>query len=86
MRRKWRRSSAEPTALTRSGDFVLEPSLQSAYWASDRVALVGYTVIPAMLIGLVDVRRVKTTNMVAALTARYGVGQTLRVRSCARRT
>ena len=65
---------AEPTALTRGGDFVLEPSLQSSYWASDRVALVGYTVIPAILIGLVDVRRVKTNNMVAALTARFGVG------------
>jgi len=43
---------AEPTVLTRRGDFVAEPSLQSSYWASDRVALVGYTVIPAILIGL----------------------------------
>jgi hypothetical protein len=58
--------------LTREGDFVIEPSLQSSYWASDRVALVGYTVIPAILIGLVDVRRVKTTNMVGSLTARWG--------------
>jgi hypothetical protein len=65
---------AEPTALTRGGDFVLEPSLQSSYWASDRVALVGYTIIPAILIGLVDVRRVRTTNSVGALTARYGIG------------
>lgn len=65
---------SEPTALTRGGDFVLEPSLQSSYWASDRVALVGYTIIPAILIGLVDVRRVRTTNSVAALTARYGIG------------
>jgi len=63
---------AEPTVLTRRGDFVIEPSLQSSYWASDRVALVGYTVIPAILIGLVDVRRVKTTNMVASLTGRWG--------------
>jgi hypothetical protein len=65
---------AEPTALTRGGEFVLEPSLQSSYWASDRVALVGYTIIPAILIGLVDVRRVRTTNSVAALTARFGIG------------
>ena len=65
---------AEPTALTRGGDFVVEPSLQSSYWASDRVALVGYTIIPAILIGLVDVRRVRTTNSVAALTARFGIG------------
>jgi hypothetical protein len=66
---------AEPTVLTRGGDFVLEPSLQNSYWASDRVALVGYTVIPAVLIGLVDVRRVKTTNTVGALTARLGLGK-----------
>ncbi len=65
---------SEPTALTRGGDIVIEPSLQSSYWASDRVALVGYTVIPAILIGLVDVRRVKTNNMVGALTARFGFG------------
>ncbi|HKE96298.1 MAG TPA: hypothetical protein VKB34_18455 [Povalibacter sp.] len=65
---------AEPTVLTQGGKFVLEPSLQSSYWASDRVALVGYTVIPAILIGLVDVRRVKTTSSVGALTARYGIG------------
>jgi len=65
---------SEPTVLTRGGDFVIEPTLQSAYWASDRVALVGYTVIPAILVGLIDVRRVKTTSMVGSLTARLGVG------------
>jgi uncharacterized coiled-coil protein SlyX len=64
---------AEPTVLTRRGDVVVEPSVQSSYWASDRVALVGYTVIPAVLVGLVDVRRVKTSAMVAALTARAGI-------------
>lgn len=65
---------AEPTVLTQGGNFVLEPSLQSSYWASDRVTLVGYTVIPAILIGLIDVRRVKTTAAVGALTMRYGIG------------
>lgn len=65
---------AEPTALTRGGDFVFEPSLQTSYWASDRVALVGYTVIPAILVGLVDIRRVRTTSEVAAFTARFGIG------------
>lgn len=63
---------AEPTVLTPSGSLTLEPSVQSSYWASDRVALVGYTVIPAILIGLIDVRRVKTTNIIGSLTARYG--------------
>ena len=55
-------------------EFVLEPSLQLGYSSSDRVALVGYTIIPAILIGLIDVRQVKTTSVTAALTARYGLG------------
>ena len=45
--------------LTPKGKFVLEPSLQYGYSSSNRVALVGYTIIPALLIGLVDVREVK---------------------------
>ena len=42
------------------------PAIASRWWATP--------IIPAVLIGLVDVRRVKTTNMVAALTARMGIG------------
>ena len=63
----------EPSVLTPKGRFILEPSLQFGYSATDRVALVGYTVIPAILIGLIDVRQVKTTTETAALTLRYGL-------------
>jgi len=63
----------QPGVLTPRGTLVLEPSLQTGYYANDRVALIGYTVIPAILIGLVDVRQVKTTSVTAALAARYGV-------------
>ena len=41
----------QPGVLTPRGKFVLEPSLQYAYSSSNRVALVGYTVIPALLVG-----------------------------------
>ena len=64
----------QPGVLTPRGAWVLEPSLQTGYYSNDRVALIGYTVIPAILIGLIDVRQVKTTSMTAALAARYGVG------------
>jgi uncharacterized coiled-coil protein SlyX len=64
----------QPGVLTPPGQLVLEPSLQFGYSSNDRVALVGYTVIPAILIGLIDVRQVKTTNLTAALAARYGLG------------
>ncbi len=64
----------QPGVLTPKGRFVLEPSLQFGYSANDRVALVGFTIIPAILIGLVDVRQVKTTSATLALTGRYGLG------------
>ena len=63
----------QPGVLTPRGKFVFEPSLQFGYSANDRVALVGFTIIPAILIGLVDVRQVKTTSVVATVTGRYGV-------------
>ncbi|WP_133477771.1 acetate kinase [Cognatilysobacter segetis] len=63
----------QPGVLTPRGRFVLEPSLQVGYSSNDRVALIGYTIIPAILIGLIDVRQVKTTTATAALTGRFGI-------------
>lgn len=63
----------QPGVLTPRGNFVLDPSLQYIYSTSNRVALVGYTVIPAILIGVIDVREVKRTTAVATLTGRYGL-------------
>lgn len=63
----------QPGVLTPRGKLVMEPSLQFGYSSSNRVALVGYTVIPALLIGLVDVREVKRNTVTAALSARVGI-------------
>jgi len=63
-----------PGVLTPKGKYVLEPSYQFGYASSNRVALVGYTIIPALLIGLIDVREVKRNTMTAALAVRYGIG------------
>ncbi len=63
----------QPGILTPRGKFIFEPSLQYAYSSNNRVALVGYTVIPALLIGLVDVREVKRNTTTAAVTGRWGV-------------
>ncbi|MBB3176048.1 acetate kinase [Variovorax sp. Sphag1AA] len=62
----------EPSILTPQGHFVLEPSLQYGYSSNNRVALVGYTVIPAILIGLIDVREFKRNTFIGALTGRWG--------------
>ena len=63
----------QPGVLTPRGKMVLEPSAQFGYSSSNRVVLVGYTIIPALLIGLVDVREVKRNTLTGAITGRYGL-------------
>lgn len=63
----------QPGVLTPRGKFGIEPSFQYSYSSSNRVALVGYTIIPAILIGLIDVREVKRNTYTGTLTTRYGV-------------
>lgn len=63
----------QPGVLTPKGKLVLEPALQYGYSSSNRVALVGYTVIPALLIGLVDVREIKRNTTTASLSLRAGL-------------
>lgn len=69
----------QPGVLTPRGDTIVEPSLQYGYSSSNRVALVGYTVIPSLLIGLVDVREVKRNTWIGALTLRHGLTNRLEV-------
>jgi len=63
----------QPGVLTPRGSLIVEPSMQFGYASSNRVVLVGYTIIPALLIGLVDVREVKRNTTTGALTLRYGL-------------
>ena len=69
----------QPGVLTPKGQFVIEPSLQFGYSSSNRVALVGYTVIPALLIGLVDVREIKRSTTTALLSVRTGLSNRLEI-------
>lgn len=63
----------QPGVLTPRGKLVLEPSAQFGYSSSNRVVLVGYTIIPALLIGLVDVREIKRNTLTGAVSLRYGL-------------
>ncbi|BCF98977.1 hypothetical protein PPGU19_035460 [Paraburkholderia sp. PGU19] len=69
----------QPGVLTPKNKFVLEPSFQFGYSSTDRVALVGYTIIPALLIGLIDVREIKSNLLTAGLAARYGITNRMEV-------
>ncbi|QNK03643.1 acetate kinase [Dyella telluris] len=69
----------QPGVLTPKGKVIIEPAYQFGYSSLDRVALVGYTVIPAILIGLIDARQVKDTTQIGWLTARYGITNRMEV-------
>lgn len=69
----------QPGVLTAQGKLVVEPGFQYGYSSNNRVALVGYTVIPAILIGLLDVREVKTSTYIPSIALRYGVTKRLEV-------
>ncbi len=62
-----------PGVLTQKGMLVVEPSIAYSSSSSLRVSLVGYTIIPAILIGLIDVRDVRRNTFTGALRAAYGV-------------
>jgi len=70
---------AQPTILTPKGTVVFEPSLQYSFSSSDRVSIVGYSILPALVIGLIDVRSVNRSTWVAAADVRYGLTNRLEV-------
>ena len=62
-----------PGVLTPKDQWTLEPALQYSYSSSNRVALLGYTIIPAITVGLIDVRRLNRDSWIASVTGRYGL-------------
>ncbi len=69
----------QPGVLTAAGKFVVEPGFQYGYSSNNRVALVGFSVIPALIIGLIDVREVKTSTYIESLALRYGITKRLEI-------
>jgi hypothetical protein len=65
------------TVLTPEGRFVFEPSIQYSHSSDSRVTVTGFTIIPALTVGLIDVRSVNRDFWSLALTTRYGVNRRL---------
>jgi hypothetical protein len=63
----------QPGVLTPRHSFVIEPYFQFAYSSENQLSLVGYTIIPALLIGLINVSEVKTTTLTGGVAVRYGI-------------
>lgn len=68
-----RLSEAVGGVLTRKGNIVFEPSLYYAYTSNNRVFLDAFTFLPALAVGLIDLREVKRHSFIATLGTRYGL-------------
>ncbi|MBS0169448.1 MAG: hypothetical protein JSR62_03775 [Nitrospira sp.] len=59
--------------LTPKGTLIVEPYLQYAHLSSNRVTLTGFTIVPALTIGLINIQGISRDIYTAALVARYGL-------------
>lgn len=59
--------------LTRKNNLVFEPSMLYSYYDNNRVFLDAYTFLPAIAIGLIDIRQIKQHTLMANLGLRYGL-------------
>lgn len=65
--------STDRGIVTRPGKLTVEPAFSHAYSNSTVVAIEGYTVIPALVVGLINITEVQRDIFIAALSLKYGI-------------
>ncbi|MGF1644472.1 MAG: hypothetical protein ACFCUJ_12550 [Thiotrichales bacterium] len=63
----------ERGALTPRGSWIVEPSLSFTHSSATQVAIDGFTVLPSLTIGLIDISEVARDTLTATLGLRYGL-------------
>ena len=64
--------STDRGIVTQPGRFTIEPSLSYVHSNSTLVAIEGYTVIPALIVGLINISEVQRDIFVGAVSLKYG--------------
>ena len=59
--------------LTPKGRLTIEPSIGFTYSSVNRIAVEGFTILPALLVGIIDVVEADRDSYTARLTGRYGI-------------
>ena len=67
------------SVLTPKGSLVVEPSLGYTSSSSTQVAIEGFTIIPSIAIGLINVSEVQRDTLTGAISLRYGLFHRLEV-------
>ncbi|MGF1692236.1 transporter [Photobacterium kagoshimensis] len=63
----------QPGVLTPRGSFVLDTSFSYTQNSSNSVSVVGYTVLPSLIVGLIEASDVDRTTLTVGFTGRYGI-------------
>lgn len=59
--------------LTKAGTLIIEPSLGYSYTDTNRVFLDAYSFLPAVVVGLIDLREIKRHTVIGSIGTRYGL-------------
>ena len=59
--------------LLPKGRLQLEPQIRYAFSSVNRVEITGYTILPALTLGVIDVTRRDSSSVTAYMSARYGL-------------
>lgn len=59
--------------LTKAGTLIIEPRIGYSYTDTNRVFLDAYSFLPALVVGLIDLREIKRHTVVGSIGARYGL-------------
>ncbi|MFT7008533.1 MAG: hypothetical protein ACJAXJ_003074 [Colwellia sp.] len=61
--------------LTKAGALIIEPRIGYSYTDTNRVFLDAYSFLPALVVGLIDLREIKRHTFVGSIGARYGMSE-----------
>ncbi|WP_423840508.1 transporter [Vibrio mytili] len=62
-----------PGVLTPQGEWSFDTSLSYTQNSSNKVSVVGYTILPTLIVGRIEVSDADRTTITVGLTARYGL-------------
>jgi len=65
--------------LLREGQMAIEPSFQYTFTDVDRVEVAGFTVLPAIVVGQIEINQRERESFVYSSTLRYGVTDTFEI-------
>ena len=70
---------SEGGVLLRQGELSIEPSFEYSFTDVDRVEVAGFTVLPAIVVGQIEINQRERESFVYSSTVRYGVTDTFEI-------